>query len=69
MLRPEDLSGQDRLRSFRFDTEIMMALKAVAYLEDNGYIERYALVDRIRKCPKCRTGILTMLTYARTAAA
>jgi len=58
MLRPEDLSGQDRLRSFRFDTEIMMALKAVAYLEDNGYIERYALVDRIRKCPKCRTGHL-----------
>jgi len=58
ILRPEDLSGLERLRSFRFDTEMIMALRAVAFLEDNGYIERYALVDRVRKCPKCKTGHL-----------
>ena len=58
ILRPEDLSGLERLRSFRFDTEMMMALRAVAFLEDHGYITRNLLVDRVRKCPKCKTGHL-----------
>lgn len=58
ILRPEDLSGLERLRSFRFDTEMIMALRAVSFLEDHGYIAQDALVDRVRKCPKCNTGHL-----------
>ncbi len=58
ILRPEDLSGLERLRSFRFDTEMLVALRAVSFLEENGYIERDTLIDRIRKCPKCKTGHL-----------
>ena len=58
ILRPEDLTGLERLRSFRFDTEMIMALKVVAFLEENGFIAKYTLADRIRKCPKCNTGHL-----------
>lgn len=58
ILRSEDFSGFERLRSFRFDTEMIMALRAVGFLEDHGYITRNLLVDRIRKCPKCKTGHL-----------
>ena len=58
ILRSEDLSGLERLRSFRFDREMIMALRVVGFLEENGFIEKYALVDRVRKCPKCKTGHL-----------
>ena len=56
--KPEDLIGLDSLRSFKLDTEIVIAIKAVAFLEENGYIAQFTLVDRIRKCPKCKTGHL-----------
>lgn len=61
MLKAEDLSGLERLRSFRFDKEMVLALKIVGFLEDNGYIRRSVLSDRIRKCPKCKTGHLNYL--------
>lgn len=56
--KPEDLMGLDSLRSFKLDTEIVMAIKTVVFLEENGYIARATLIDRIRKCPKCKTGHL-----------
>lgn len=61
LLRPEDLGGLERLRAFKFDKEMIMAVKLVDFLEDNGYIARSNLVDRIRKCPKCKTGHLNYL--------
>lgn len=61
ILKPEDYSGLERLRSFRFDKELVIALKVVCFLEENGYIQKNLLTDRIRKCPKCKTGHLNYI--------
>ncbi|MDY9921417.1 MAG: diguanylate cyclase [Synergistota bacterium] len=61
LLKAEDLLGLERLRAFRFDKEMVMALKITDFLEENGYITRSSMVDRIRKCPKCKTGHLNYL--------
>lgn len=58
ILKPEDHNGLDRVRSFKFDKEMVMALKVVCFLEENGYLKKGTLSDRIRKCPKCKTGHL-----------
>jgi len=58
ILKPEDYSGLERLRSFMFDKELVIALKIICFLEENGYIIKNTLADRIRKCPKCKTGHL-----------
>ncbi|MCE5201714.1 MAG: diguanylate cyclase [Synergistaceae bacterium] len=64
LISPKRLRGEEMYRTcgvFKFDSEMPSSTKIINYLEENGYIEKTEITDRIRRCPKCGTGHLNYI--------
>lgn len=60
-MKAEDVCGLGCMRTFKFDKDMISSVILINFLEENGYIAKTDLIDRIRMCPKCKTGHLNYI--------